>query len=90
MICDFFLSHLMVEVIYLSENLDQPAFRPTDQPIVTQVGLMQEYNEPMPGLLYEAELPAHAQHHHRRQPLASAQTGACCGVRLDPRTGMGD
>lgn len=24
-----------------------------------QVGLMQEYNEPMPGLLYEAELPGH-------------------------------
>ena len=27
------------------------------RPQTTQVGLMQEYNEPMPGLLYEAELP---------------------------------
>lgn len=45
----------------------------------SQVGLMQEYNEPMPGLLYEAELPAHAQHHRRRQPLAP--TGACVCLR---------
>lgn len=38
---------------------------------------MQEYNEPMPGLLYEAELPAHAQHHHRRQPLAPTGARVC-------------
>ncbi|TFJ85532.1 hypothetical protein NSK_003042 [Nannochloropsis salina CCMP1776] len=37
-------------------------------PLRYLVGLMQEYNEPMPGLLYEAELPGHARHHHRIPP----------------------
>lgn len=45
-------------------------------PLRYLVGLMQEYNEPMPGLLYEAELPAHAQHHRRqRGGAAGGATG---------------
>lgn len=43
---------------------------------------MQEYNEPMPGLLYEAELPAHAQHHRRRQPLSNATPTAATAVAV--------
>jgi presenilin 1 len=45
-------------------------------PLKYLVGLMQERDAPtMPGLLYEAELPAHARHHHRVPPPLGGRGG---------------
>ncbi|KAM3576450.1 hypothetical protein VYU27_001616 [Nannochloropsis oceanica] len=54
-------------------------------PLKYLVGLMQERDAPtMPGLLYEAELPAHARHHHRVPPPLVGRTGGIA-VAADTR-----
>jgi len=61
-------------------------------PLKYLVGLMQERDAPtMPGLLYEAELPAHARHHHRvPPPLGGGAAAAGAAAAMDLQTPVRD